>query len=764
MADGDPGLLDDAWEGWKHWWAPTATDVPTDAPYDAETLGLARSQMIGALGGKLLALSQGGLQPAQRAALLGSIGDVPQVYQDTIGRGAEIRLHDLAARKSQAELAQESASNAMFDKLIAAKAGGGGGTPAGPSGNLPTGGAIQQALAALAPAESGGNAGAQNSQGYSGRFQIGSSLAADAGVYKPAPGEAVADDRGRATNQWKGTWVLPGMELMTHEQFRANPQAQQAAAEAAMAHNWQQIQAAGLDKYVGREVGGVNITAPGLLQGAWLGGIKGLQTWLSGQGDPEDSNRTSVSKWASLQPPGGARTMTDAGGDGGGGGAPFVPPTKPKSIADLTPDQLILLRQMPAAQRPAKILELTGKSETPVLLSPQQSAHLGPGTWQWSPTAGYSRLAEGQATEVSATEKARLGLAPDAIAQRKADGTLSIVDPGQTTWANPDYLKAHGFAPDARVTVAPDGKPTVVDKGTDLDAPMTVDSARGILAKHADAVRAGTLLPTSPVGRAYRAAHDLVSQQGRWVQVKQPDGSQVDTFQPVPNNFPRLGAEETPLPATVQTAPPASQTARTPQQLFSDATQARREIESGPTYTNYSNARPLLLSIRQAEPIGTGASDMQMIYGYAKILDPNSVVRGPEGDMVQRTGGIWDSIQGMIQQVKGDGKLSPSVRRNLVEQAESAFNAHEVSYKDRVDTYRSLTGRAGLNPDDVYPEVKPISKYTPPGQPMRLPGNETPDSYAEKLNAHIAKGEGTYDEAVAIARRYGIPVEKIKRR
>jgi hypothetical protein len=764
MADGDPGLLDDAWDGWKHWWAPTATDVPAGSPYDAETLGLARTNMIGALGGRLLALSQGGLQPAQRAALLGSIGEVPQVFQDTLTKGAEIRVHDAAARKAQAELTSETASNAMFDKLIAARSGG---STAGPSGNLPTGGAIQQALAALAPAESGGNAGAQNSQGYSGRYQIGSSLAADSGVYRPAPGEAVADDRGRATNQWRGTWVLPGMEPMTHEQFRANPQAQQAAAEAAMAHNWRQIQAAGLDKYVGREVGGVNITAPGLLQGAWLGGIKGLQTWLSGQGDPQDSNKTSVSKWASLQPPGGARTMTDAGGGGASeapGGAAFVPPTKPKSIADLTPDQLILLRQMPAAQRPAKILELTTKPDTPVLLSPAQSAHLGPGTWQWSPTAGYSRLAEGQASELNAAELARLHMAPDAVVQRKGDGTLNIIDPGQTTWAGPDYLKAHQFAPDAKITVKPDGTPNVIDKGTDLNAPLTVDNARGILARHADAVRAGTVLPTSPIGQAYRAAHDLVSQQGRWVPVKRPDGSSVDTFQAVPNNFPRLGAEETPLPASVQTAPPAAETARTPQQLFSDATQARREIESGPTYTNYSNARPLLLSIRQAEPIGTGASDMQMIYGYAKILDPNSVVRGPEGDMVQRTGGVWDSIQGMIQQVKGDGKLSPAVRRNLVEQAESAFNAHEVSYKDRVDTYRSLVGRAGLNPDDVYPEVKPISKYTPPGQPMRLPGNETPDSYAEKLNAHIAKGEGTYDEAVAIARRYGIPVEKIKRR
>jgi hypothetical protein len=756
MAEGDPGLLDDLWSGWREWWRPTA--VPAGAAYDPETLGLARSETLGALGGKLLALSQGGLQPAQRAQILGSLGDVPQAYQQAIGTGATIRLHDLAAKKAQAELLNEASSNAVFDQLIAGKTGGASTvTP----GNLPTGGAIQTALAALEPAESGGNATVQNKQGYSGRFQIGSSLASDAGVYRPAPGEAVADESGRAANQWRGSWILPGRAPLTHEQFLADPTAQRQAAEVAMAHNWRQIQEAGLDKYVGQTIGGVQVTAPGLLQGAWLGGIRGLRTWLSGQGDPADANRTTVSKWASLAPPGGAATATDAGG----GGASAPPgPTPPRSVADLTREQLILLRQLPASERAKHLLELSVKPGAPILLTPQQSARLGPGTWQWSPTAGYSRIAEGQTSDLNAAEKARLGLAPDAIAQRKADGSLNIVDAGQTTWAGPEYLTAHGFSPDARVTVAPDGKPTVIDKGTDLDAPVTLDSARGILAKHADAVKAGSIDPASPIGRAYRAAHDLVSQQGRWVSVEQPNGAKVDTFQPMPNNFPRLGEGTTPLPSAVRTTVPATETPRTPQQLFSDANQVRSEIERGPVYINYSNARPALLSLRQAEPVGTGASDRQMIIAFAKILDPNSVVMTSEGEAVQRTGGVFDTLQGMIQHIQGGGTLSPSVRRNLVEQGESVFNTHETAYRDRVATYRDLAKRGGLDPDSVYPEVKTISKYTPPGQPMKLPDGETADSYAKKLNAHVAKGEGTYDEAVSIARRYGIPVEKIKRK
>ena len=767
MAD-DPGLLDTAWEGWKNFWTPTS--APAGAAYDPETLGIARSQAIGALGGRLLALSQGGLQPAQRAAILGSIGEVPQIYQQGLSAGVDMRLHGAAAKKTEQELAAEEASNKLFDEAIRQKTSGGSGTTAAPPSNLPTGGAIQTALAALAPSESGGRAGAVNSQGYSGRYQIGSALASSAGIYKPAPGEATADERGRATNQWGGQWVLPGFQPMSHQEFLANPQAQEVAGQQAMAHNWQAIQAAGLDKYIGQNVGGVTVTAPGLLQGAWLGGVGGLKTWLSGQGDPADSNRTTVSKWASLQPPGGA-TMTDASGStypgdptagAPGGGPPGAGTGRPRSLSDLSIPQLQLLRGLPVAERNRILLEQSLKPANPVVLKPEEAAGLGlpPGAYTWSPTEGPKRIGDLPTSEVSVAEKARLGLGPDAIVQRKGDGSLQIVREGNTSWMTPAQLAEHGFNPDAKVTVGSDGKPSVIDKGTDADAPLTIDGARGVLTKYSQAVEQGKLDPNSLEGRRYRAAHDLLSQQGQWVEVKQPDGSVTRVFQPVPVSAPRLGPAPPGMPS-IQTAPPASQTARTPQQLFSDATQARREIESGPVYNNYSNARPMLLSIRQAEPVGTGASDRQMIYAYAKMLDPTSVVMTSEGQAVQRTGGVWDSIQGMLQQVKGDGTLSPAVRRNLVEQAESIFATHETAYKDRVDTYRNLAQRGGLNPDDVYPPVQTVSRYTPPGAPMRLPDGQTEDSFVNGLKASVKAKTGTAEEAKQILRRYGIDPKRM---
>src|SRR5947207_4234724 len=102
MPETDPGLLDQAWTGWGNWWNPK--EVPAGVGYDADTLGLARQSAIGSLGGKILALAQGGLQPSQRATLLAGLAPGDE-YQKALAEGATMRLHAATAKKTEAELA-----------------------------------------------------------------------------------------------------------------------------------------------------------------------------------------------------------------------------------------------------------------------------------------------------------------------------------------------------------------------------------------------------------------------------------------------------------------------------------------------------------------------------------------------------------------------------------------------------------------------------------------------------------------------------------
>ena len=466
------GLLDDAASGWEDWWHPKT--VPTGAAYDPETLGSARAGAIGNLGGNLLALAQGGLSPETRAQLMLGIGHTPLTYQQSMLAGIEGRLHGAQAAEKEQEVASNKQWSDSVSAELTARAGGGGGQSAARGGGTgaprvatgqPVAGDVgayaRTALAALKGPESGGNANLQNQYGYSGLYQIGTALANSAGLYEPAKDEAVSDAKGHAINAWRGTWNIPGFEPMSHQQFLANPAAQQAAGEKAMAHNWADIQRQGLDRYVGQTVGNVTITAPGLLQAAWLGGVGGLKSWLSGTGDPTDANKTPVSKWAALQAPGG--TATDAGvaqpvpqggGTGGqpaapGGGAGGLdvtdaPRRRAVTLASMSPEQLTLMRSMSAKDARTYMLQQSAKIE-PTRISPTtvESMHLDPrATWVWDTDGSPKKIQDAMFSRMTPEEVKAEGLNPRAKWGRDEHNKPVQIEAAMSEYLTPEEVAA----------------------------------------------------------------------------------------------------------------------------------------------------------------------------------------------------------------------------------------------------------------------------------------------------------------------------------
>ncbi len=159
--------------------------------------------------------------------------------------------------------------------------------------------AIGRALDVLGRAEARGP-GVINSQGYAGQYQIGAPLAADAGVYRPAPGEI--SRRGEWNGQWGGTFNIPGFEnVRTLRDFLENPDAQRRAAELAMQVQAGRMTSMGLPGAIGRNVGGNEVTPEALLQGAWLGGPGGVQALVERGEDRRDVLGTPVSRWMGLR-------------------------------------------------------------------------------------------------------------------------------------------------------------------------------------------------------------------------------------------------------------------------------------------------------------------------------------------------------------------------------------------------------------------------------------------------------------------------------
>ncbi len=137
----------------------------------------------------------------------------------------------------------------------------------------------------LARTESGGNYSVVNSEGFTGKYQW---------------GQARLDDYNRAN----------GTDL-TLAQFRANPQAQ----EAAQAWHERDI-LNNLGQYVGRTAGGIQMTEGAIIGMAHLGGIGGAKRFIESDGayNPADSNGTSLADYAKTH-------------GGAGGSAPAFTPT-----------------------------------------------------------------------------------------------------------------------------------------------------------------------------------------------------------------------------------------------------------------------------------------------------------------------------------------------------------------------------------------------------------------------------------------------------
>lgn len=781
----EPGLLDTAWEGWKNWWAPK--EVPAGAAYDAETLGQSRAAAIGALGGKLLALSQAGLQPAQRAAILAGIGDTAGTYQESLALGARTRLADAQAKLHLQEVSSGKASDDALNAEILRRAGGGGATS-----NLPTGGAvgdhIKTALAALEPAESGGRAGTVNGQGYSGRFQMGSALASAAGVYRPASDEAVADDRGRATNQWRGSWVLPGFQPMSHQQFLANPQAQQVAGEAAMAHNWQQIQAQGLDKYAGQTVNGVTVTPAGLLQGAWLGGVGGLKTWLTGGGDPQDSNKTGVSKWvglrapgqrtqlAALQPPGQVTANDSSGSTYPGEPQPGTPgaalPTRSGGgLADLSNEELAALRQMKPAERATFLAKRASEGKEVVLTDAQKRLvpNLNPNaayryntrsgaitkiddgpsrpatqqeitanrldpnaSWQVDGKGDFHRIQEAPLRDATPEELAARGYPPGTHAQIKPDGTWVTAREVPKRRLNAGELKEAGFKPGAVVEVGPDGGlHEIGDKGRSPDDPLTDAEAHGVLIHYAEQVRAGTLDPNSPEGLRYRAAHDMVS-KGKYIEALMPDGGKRSIYQRSPVPYPKLGT--TADPEAVTTALPPGLT----------ESQAKSE----------SYLRTMTAAEGRLSKLGTGAFS---IHGWnaAARMAPEAFanfLRTPQGQLYEQAQADWTlaKLRDESGAAIGEGEGKKESWRYFPRPNDTA----EVIQQKAEARATALNGM-GVKAGRERPGATPPAAATPAAN-APLPQGVTPRQVVTDIKARIKARTTTPEAAAVVLRKYGI--------
>jgi hypothetical protein len=103
----------------------------------------------------------------------------------------------------------------------------------------------------------------------------------------------------------------------------------------------------------------------------------------------------------------------------------------------------------------------------------------------------------------------------------------------------------------------------------------------------------------------------------------------------------------------------------------------------------------------------SGASDIALIFGYMKVLDPNSVVREGEFATAENAGGVAERIRNSYNRIIEGERLSPPIREQFIQSAREQFLPSLSKQQDREEWFADLSSNYGLNQDAVFKSLLP---------------------------------------------------------
>lgn len=132
---------------------------------------------------------------------------------------------------------------------------------------------------------------------------------------------------------------------------------------------------------------------------------------------------------------------------------------------------------------------------------------------------------------------------------------------------------------------------------------------------------------------------------------------------------------------------------------FDSEERLRSAYQRLPEVQNYQNVVPMLQAATRAG--NGGAGDLQIVYAFAKAMDPGSVVREGEVQMSQDTGGVGDRIRGYIQSLRNGRRLTADVRAGLIAEIQNRVGSYRAAYNQTRKDYWQRAERYNFDPESI---------------------------------------------------------------
>ncbi len=218
----------------------------------------------------------------------------------------------------------------------------------------------------------------------------------------------------------------------------------------------------------------------------------------------------------------------------------------------------------------------------------------------------------------------------------------------------------------------------------------------------------GDIGPSSQTGAQQKG---WIDPNARTVTPVQPPGAPAgpSVIPPVPPGVdPKIWHEEQSKRVTAQGLPAAQD----------DVSKLRTEIQGLPSYKNLSQAAPIYTAMFDAASRNSKASDLNMVYGLGKIMDPGSVVREGEMLMVKNAAGLSEQVLGAINALNGGAALTPETRIALMQEAKGRVDSYKQAFDNDVKQYQGIVERNRMNPADVIPPNQTFEPFERAGPPV----------------------------------------------
>lgn len=157
-----------------------------------------------------------------------------------------------------------------------------------------------------------------------------------------------------------------------------------------------------------------------------------------------------------------------------------------------------------------------------------------------------------------------------------------------------------------------------------------------------------------------------------------------------------------------------------------DVTKIVKMYDQAPGVSRYREIVPSLKSMQESLKDNSTISDLDFVYGVAKVLDPESVVRESEGQAVIASQSLPDQVVGQFNRIlRGEQALTAKVRKDLYRLARRRGEQLRQQAQDEANYFHEFGAGYGVAPQqfrpvDALPEYNEAMYPDQTGAPHRV--------------------------------------------